>query len=106
MTSAPEGAGPESPWIEACEREPIHLPGAVQAWGALLVANQADLVVQHASANLAGFIGCGAEAAIGQKLTALLDPSAVAPLLNGAVGAQVPGTVAAVLHRPAGWWMP
>lgn len=35
-----------------CEREAIHVPGAIQPHGALLGALSAGLVVTHASANL------------------------------------------------------
>lgn len=37
--------------LENCEREPIHIPGAVQQHGLLLVLKRADLTVVQASAN-------------------------------------------------------
>ena len=55
-------------------------PG-IQGHGALLVlADTPELIVEQASANLAAFLGVGAEAALGQPLAALLHPEAVAML--------------------------
>jgi diguanylate cyclase (GGDEF)-like protein/PAS domain S-box-containing protein len=84
-----------SPWIPACERDPIHTPNAVQSWGALLIASEADLIVHHASANLAAFIGLPAQDAIGRSLSAVLDPATAAALLGTGPGEPTPGTIAA-----------
>jgi diguanylate cyclase (GGDEF)-like protein len=51
-----------------CAREPIHIPGAIQPHGALLAAAADGLVVTHASANLAAFLACSAESALGRPL--------------------------------------
>jgi light-regulated signal transduction histidine kinase (bacteriophytochrome) len=69
-------------WIEDCEREPIHAPGCIQPWGALLVAHQADQTVRYASANLGAFIGQSAADAIGQTLATLLAGCADHPDLT------------------------
>ncbi len=73
-----------SPWLPACEAEAIHLPGAIQSWGALLIAGAGDGIVRHASANLADFTGIAAHAALGRNLAGLLPPSCLAPLTTGA----------------------
>lgn len=46
----------DSALLAECEREPLHLTGAIQPFGALLAAT-ADLVCSHVSANIAGFTG-------------------------------------------------
>lgn len=45
---------PEQPAdLSSCDREPIHMPGAIQPFGRLIVADATSLVVTHISANLA-----------------------------------------------------
>lgn len=53
--------------LENCDREPIHIPGAIQSHGAL-VALDADGIVRHVSRNFATLLGH--EAAVGQPLSA------------------------------------
>jgi light-regulated signal transduction histidine kinase (bacteriophytochrome)/CheY-like chemotaxis protein/HPt (histidine-containing phosphotransfer) domain-containing protein len=72
------------PWIPACEREPIHLPGAIQGWGALLVADAASLRVRHASANLQNFIGLAAGDAIGKTLADVIGTAGLQRLMPAA----------------------
>lgn len=43
--------------LEACAREPIHIPGAIQPHGALLVLDPADGTVLQASVNAASILG-------------------------------------------------
>jgi chemotaxis family two-component system sensor kinase Cph1 len=43
--------------MSRCEREPIHIPGAIQPHGALIAANADGLAISHASANLAAILG-------------------------------------------------
>ena len=67
------GVQPEAiTWPETdltfCEREPIHIPGAIQPHGALLAVLADGFVVTHASANLASFFGPPADAAAGVVL--------------------------------------
>jgi light-regulated signal transduction histidine kinase (bacteriophytochrome) len=45
------------PDLTACDREPIHIPGAVQPHGVLLVVRAEDGVVLQASANAAALFG-------------------------------------------------
>jgi len=54
--------------ISRCEQEPIHTPGAIQPHGAMLAALLDNGLVTHASANLSAFLGCPAEAVLGQPL--------------------------------------
>jgi diguanylate cyclase (GGDEF)-like protein len=55
-----------------CEREPIHIPGAIQPHGALLAVLADALVVTHASVNLALILGLSAEDALGKPIGAVL----------------------------------
>ena len=54
-----------------CEREPIHLAGAVQPHGALLSLRESDLTVVQASSNAASLLGSAQERLVGRTLTAL-----------------------------------
>lgn len=56
---------PQNGFIDQCEQEPLHLSGAIQPHGALLVLNQAG-VVSHVSANIVNWLGI--EAPIDQWL--------------------------------------
>lgn len=69
-----------------CERELIHLAGAVQPHGALLVLSEPDLVVQQASANAGPLLGCPTETLLQRPLAQLGGDAAerVAQLVAGA----------------------
>lgn len=43
--------------LQACEREQIHIPGAIQPHGGLFVLRPSDLRVRQVSANLADYLG-------------------------------------------------
>ncbi len=62
--------------LGSCDREPIHLLGAVQGFGFLLAADP-DGIVRHASANAADHLGIPAGEAIGRPLSALLQREAL-----------------------------
>lgn len=64
-----------------CDREPIHILGAIQPVGFLL-ALTADWLVARASANLAEFIGQSPDDVIGRPLSALFPASVVHDLRN------------------------
>ena len=77
---APTPSQPDSDQIVDlgnCDREPIHLLGRVQSYGALIAVSH-DWIVQHASTNLADMLGV-AEAAdpIGRPLTEILPDEAL-----------------------------
>jgi len=75
-----------------CADDPIHVPGAIQGHGALLVlAPGPELAVEQASANLGAFLALDAEAALGRPLADLLPDGTVAAirtLLEGASDAD------------------
>jgi diguanylate cyclase (GGDEF)-like protein len=62
--------------ISHCEREPIHIPGAIQPHGALIVARIDSQRITHVSANLMAILGQPAEAALGQALDSVIGQAA------------------------------
>ncbi|WP_437493714.1 ATP-binding protein [Sorangium sp. So ce1014] len=77
----PEGESMKSPKFLApgtpvdltnCDREPIHIPGAIQPHGALFVLQEPALVVTQVSANVGGFLGMGPEDVLGAPLGKVL----------------------------------
>jgi diguanylate cyclase (GGDEF)-like protein len=60
----------------SCEQEPIHVPGAIQPNGAVIAALADSLLVTHASANLAAFLGQPPGAVLGRKLAHAIGDSA------------------------------
>ena len=61
--------------LSSCEREPIHIPGAIQPHGILFVLDPDTLEVQQVSRNLSEGTGRPAEEALGQSLADLLRPA-------------------------------
>lgn len=55
-----------------CEREPIHIPGRIQAHGYLIVVQPSDYSIVQASENTVNLSGVPAEALIGQRVEAVL----------------------------------
>jgi chemotaxis family two-component system sensor kinase Cph1 len=71
-----------------CDREPIHIPGAIQPHGLLLTMTEPDLVVRQCSANITLLLGRTVEEVRGAPLTAV-------------VGEAAAGAVALLAGRPA-----
>ncbi|MBV7409154.1 HWE histidine kinase domain-containing protein [Maritimibacter sp. DP1N21-5] len=79
-TPAPQPGDPID--LTNCDREPIHILGRVQSYGAL-VALSADWIVQHASENLPEILGVDVEDALGQPLSELVVSDAFARIRGG-----------------------
>ena len=75
--------------LSTCDREPIHLIGAVQPHGALIAVAADTLIIEYASQNTDEFLGTSAERLLGQTIdqvigaenaralaTKLIDPGA------------------------------
>lgn len=60
----------------SCDREPIHILGAVQGFG-FLIGVSPDWIVTRASDNIATWLGQGAAALLGLPLDAVLDREAI-----------------------------
>ena len=59
-----------------CDREPIHILGRVQPYGALLAVSP-DWLINHASVNLVDFLGVEAADAIGSPVNDVINAEAV-----------------------------
>ncbi len=71
----------EQPDLTICDREPIHLLGAIQSFG-FLISVSADWLVSRASENLADHIGTAWEDALGKPLDKILSEQAVHDIRN------------------------
>jgi chemotaxis family two-component system sensor kinase Cph1 len=63
-----------------CDREPIHIPGAVQPYGFLLCLDEATMRVVQASENTLALLGIPAEELLGVGLDRLLGPESLAAI--------------------------
>ena len=67
--------------LDECAREPIHIPGAVQPHGVMIVL-AADNTVQQVSANIDKLLGVAAPDCLGRNLSEILEPVYVDALLK------------------------
>lgn len=100
--------------LDNCEREPIHIPGAIQPHGVLFACRGADLAIHQVSANAADYVERTPAQLLGTPVTALFDAetgerlraaaAAVGSLreLNPIAARTTAGReLDAVVHRPA-----
>ena len=95
--------------LSLCDREPIHIPGAIQPHGAFLAALADGNRVTHASANLVAILGQPAESALGRPLTEVIGEAAYHALWDagpweGSALGQIhtrPGSNGSLLHLRA-----
>jgi chemotaxis family two-component system sensor kinase Cph1 len=66
--------------LDTCDREPIHLIGAVQPHGALIVLDDATHQIDYVSTNVQAFVGLPPEALLGQPVTRVLGEANAAQL--------------------------
>ncbi|MDQ1154480.1 HWE histidine kinase domain-containing protein [Brevundimonas sp. SORGH_AS_0993] len=95
MTDSPFG----SVDLTNCDREPIHLLGAIQPIGFLLVLTQ-DWMVERASANIEEFLGLTAQEVIGRPLDGLFDDEAIHTLRNRVTMLRGVDAVERMFHHP------
>lgn len=69
LSGAPRSAGVD---LATCDREPIHVPGAIQPHGALFHLAPGSLRIEQVSANLESFVGVPAAKALGRPLAAVI----------------------------------
>lgn len=89
--------------LDNCEREPIHVPGAIQPHGGLLAFEIATGSVLHATANLGTWLPVGSLPAVGRSITDLLGEAASAAVtdaLSGRSGVIVRHSVVTLPARP------
>ncbi len=58
---------------EACEKEPIHIPGSVQPHGILIALRSSDLTIQQISSNVFDHLGIHPDELLHQPLSQLMD---------------------------------
>ena len=83
--------GPPDLDLAQCAQENIHIPNAIQPHGALLAARTSDLVITHASANLAAILGKPAAQVLGRPLREIFG-DATCQILTGASARSDPGS--------------
>lgn len=71
----------DQPDLIICDREPIHLLGAIQSFG-FLIAVSADWIVSRASENLVDHLGTTWQDALGQPLAQILPGQALHDIRN------------------------
>ena len=105
----PTGITPATPDVDRvdltnCDREPIHIPGAVQPHGALLALRQADLSVVQVSRSARALLGTGPESLIGRPIDQVLTAADVAPLRRAAADGSLSAKPLYLLtvHTPSG----
>ena len=76
---------------DACEREPIRIPGRIQSHGILLVINPATLLIEQASANASVWFSCSVDAVINSPLQQWV--SDVGDVLSSYIAVLEPGQV-------------
>jgi chemotaxis family two-component system sensor kinase Cph1 len=87
------------PDLTACEREPIHIPGAIEPNGAMLVLGEDTLTILQVSSNVLPFLKVTPEALLGMRLTNLFSPEATHQLLSGIKGDGEQHYVASLLAK-------
>jgi chemotaxis family two-component system sensor kinase Cph1 len=69
-----------APDITNCDREPIHIPGAILPHGVLLVLDRDTLEVLQAAGDVPGLLGMSLQALLGRTVETLLNPTQIAYL--------------------------
>ncbi len=77
-----------------CDREPIHLIGAVQPFGMLIAISSADWIVTQASRSVEQWLGVSAEQLIGSHLTQILTTQAIQTIRSHLQSSIMSDTVA------------
>jgi two-component system, chemotaxis family, sensor kinase Cph1 len=60
--------------VSQCDTEPVHIPGAIQPHGILLVLDPLDLTITGVSDNAQRIIGVAPRALLGRSITSILAP--------------------------------
>ncbi len=72
--------------LSTCDREPIHIPGSIQARGVVLACRQDGWIITHATANADAVFNEPAKGLIGRDASALLGPALTRALHVSNVG--------------------
>lgn len=63
--------------LDACDREPIHVPGAIQPYGYWFCLDESTLAIVQLSENVGGLCGKAADELLGRPIADLLSQSGV-----------------------------
>ena len=78
--------------ISKCEREPVHIPGAIQPFGCLVAFLLPTWTIAHVSTNAATVFGAaGPDAMIGAAIETILAPKLIHDLRNTFQAAMISG---------------
>ena len=91
---------PPVPDLSACERERIHMPGAIQPHGCLLFCSLPSWVVRTVSANAGQFLGREADTLLDTTLDTVLPAKTVHDLRNVLQASMVSGGAERLLDQP------
>ncbi len=91
---------PPMPDLSACERERIHMPGAIQPHGCLLFCALPSWEVRAVSANAGEFLGRDAESMLDATLDTLLPGKTLHDLRNVLQASMVSGGAERLLDQP------
>ena len=88
------------PDLSACERERIHMPGAIQPHGCLLFCALPSWIVRAVSANAGDFLGRDADSMLDATLDMLLPNKTLHDLRNVLQASMVSGGAERLLDQP------
>ena len=78
--------------LTECEREPVHIPGAIQPFGCLVAFSLPTWSIAHVSANAAAVFGATSpETMIGAPMESILTPKLIHDLRNTFQAAMISG---------------
>jgi len=72
-----------APDLSSCEREPIHVPGAIEPNGGILVISEPDLAILQSSTNIHSMLGAAPEALLRMHLEEVFSKDDVRRLISG-----------------------
>jgi chemotaxis family two-component system sensor kinase Cph1 len=82
--NVPGHAPPSRLDITTCDREPIHIPGAIQPHGFLIALDATTWAVRYVSENVERFLGFTAQASLGRSVEDLFSPPVVSAVREAA----------------------
>ncbi len=88
--------------LTTCDREPIHLPGAIQPHGVLLAVRETDLTIRRVSANSATHLGIDPSVLVGAPLSLALGTEPAERLQEALGDPRASGSDPLLVHVAAG----
>jgi chemotaxis family two-component system sensor kinase Cph1 len=88
--------------LTTCDREPIHLSGAIQPHGVLLAVREVDLAIQQVSANAGAHLGIEAVDLVNSTLTDALGGETTERLFEALNDPRASGADPLTCHLPNG----